>query len=70
VFGTIFKEVVQSFIAQNIVVVVGTDFDASVQQERGTNIEEQTYTFVQEILAQISKSLAQILCEYLAQFSR
>jgi hypothetical protein len=71
VIGTVFKEALHAFISQNIVVVVvGTNFEASVQQERGTNIKEQTCTFVQEILARILRSLAQILCEDLARFSR
>jgi len=37
-FDTIFKEVVQSFNTQKF--VVDTNFEASVQPVRGTNIEE------------------------------
>jgi hypothetical protein len=49
-FDMVFKEVVQSFNTQKFVVVVGTNFEASVQPVRGTNIEEQTCTLVQKIL--------------------
>jgi hypothetical protein len=50
-FGTVFKEAVQSFITQIFAAAVGTNFEASIQQVRGTNIEEQTCTLVQKILA-------------------
>jgi hypothetical protein len=59
-----------AFIAQNCVAAFGTDFKATVQQKGGTEIKEQTCACVQEILARISRSLAQILCESLARFSR
>jgi hypothetical protein len=45
-FDTVFKEVVQSFNTQKFDVVVGTNFKASVQPVRGTNIEEQTCTLL------------------------
>jgi hypothetical protein len=49
-FGTVFKEAVQPLNTQKFAAVVGTNFEASVQPVRGTNIEEQTCTLLQKIL--------------------
>jgi hypothetical protein len=63
VFATIPRSVVQAFIAQIYVVVVWHIFRGGLTVEGGTKIKEMTCAFVQEILARISRILAQIFEE-------
>jgi hypothetical protein len=62
-FGTVPKAVVQAFIAQIYVAAFGTYFEVVVQLKGAQKIKELTCAFVQEILARISRSLAQIFEE-------
>jgi hypothetical protein len=49
-FGTVPKAVVHAFIAQKIVVVVWHNFRGDRTVKEGSEIEELTCAFVQEIL--------------------
>jgi hypothetical protein len=58
-FGTVPKAIVQAFIAQICAVTVWHIFRGGRTVKEGTEIEELTCAFVQEILLRISRSLAQ-----------
>ena len=70
-FGTIPKATVHAFISQKIVAAVWHSFRGDRTVKEGSENEELTYAFVQEILLSISRSLAlHFLRQSLARFSR